>query len=111
MSAFGTTWPVFLGLTLVLFGGAAWMTGQAVAGTWRPGWQIVPYGLLLAAADRFAGWALFRAKFGPPIGFTLDAAVLLVIAALAWQRTRACLMVRQYPWLYAPLGPFRWRVR
>ncbi len=59
MSALGTSGPVLIGLTLILFGGAAWMAGQALAATWRPGWQIVPYGLLLAAADRFFDWALF----------------------------------------------------
>ena len=38
----------FLGITGILFGGCAFMMGQAIADTWRPGWQNIPYGFLLA---------------------------------------------------------------
>ena len=51
---------VFIGVTLVLFGGASWLTGQALAGTWRPVWQAFIYGPLLAAVDRFLIYALFE---------------------------------------------------
>ena len=46
-------------MTVILFGGAAFMTGQAIAETWRPGWQIVPYGLLLGLANAVPDFALF----------------------------------------------------
>ena len=65
---FGSTLGDFIGVTLVLFGGAAFMTGQALAGTWRPLWQIVPYGLLLAAADRFFSWGLFDGRAAVAVG-------------------------------------------
>ena len=52
---------VFVGLSLVLFGGAAFMMGQAIGETWRPWWQCLPYGLLLAAGCRFLTYALFGA--------------------------------------------------
>jgi len=32
----------FLAMTVVLFGGAAFLTGQTLAQSWRPGWQILP---------------------------------------------------------------------
>jgi hypothetical protein len=35
----GSSLPVFIGVTLILFGGAAIMTGHALAGTWRPAWH------------------------------------------------------------------------
>ena len=54
-----TDWPVFLGLTVCVFGAAAWLTGTAIAATWRPYWQVVGYGLLLALFDRFLSWGLF----------------------------------------------------
>src|SRR5262245_251485 len=57
---FGTSLAVFIGLTVILFGGAAFMTGQALAGTWRPFWHAVPYALLLAAFDRFLIFGLFE---------------------------------------------------
>src|SRR4051794_38630702 len=69
----------FIGVTLVLFGGSAFMTGQALAGTWRPLWQMVPYGFLLAAADRFFSWALFEGELLSPLGFAIDAVVIIVI--------------------------------
>jgi hypothetical protein len=28
----------FIGVTIVLFGGASFLTGQALASTWRPAW-------------------------------------------------------------------------
>ena len=54
-----TDWPVFLGLTICIFGAAAWLTGAALAATWRPIWQVVAYGLLLTFFDRFLSWGLF----------------------------------------------------
>ena len=38
-------------VTGVIGGGAAWLTGQAIAGTWRPFWPLCLY-MLLAAAVR-----------------------------------------------------------
>ena len=43
----GTSVAVFIGLHVILLGGAGFMTGNAVASTWRPAWQVVFYGLLL----------------------------------------------------------------
>jgi hypothetical protein len=103
----GNTGP-FLGM-LVLFGVAALLTGRAMAETWRPGWQIVPGCLALAAADRFLLFALFDAKLLSPGGFAVAAALLGSVAAASYYRARARKMVRQYPWLYERSGPFGWR--
>src|SRR3954447_12755427 len=48
-------------MTIVLFGLAAAATGQALARSWKPAWQIAPLTLLLAVADRFLHYALFAA--------------------------------------------------
>ena len=111
MAAFGTTLPVFLGLTLVLFGGAAWMTGQALGNTWRPAWQILPYCALLAAGSRFFDWALFGGVLLSAPGYLLAAAVLGLLAFAAFRANRARRMVVQYPWLYERAGAFAWRER
>ena len=50
---------VFVLLTLILGGGAAALTGRAIAATWRPWWHVVPLTLLLGAAVRFLHFALF----------------------------------------------------
>ena len=107
----GTSLPVFVGLTLVLMGFAAFMTGQAVARTWRPAWQAAVYSVLLGLVARFLGFALFGGELLSPAGFLVDTAVLAAIALAAWRLTRAHRMVTQYPWLYERAGPFGWRER
>lgn len=101
----------FLGVTVVLFGAAAFMTGQALAGTWRPAWQMLPYGLLLAAANRFLSWALFGGQLTSLVAFVIDAAALIAIGIAAYRLTRAHRMITQYPWLYERDGLFSWRLR
>jgi branched-chain amino acid transport system ATP-binding protein len=101
----------FIGVTLVLFGGSAFMTGQALAGTWRPAWQMVPYGLLLAAANRFFSWALFEGQLLSPAGYAIDAIVLVAIGMFAYRLMLAHRMSSQYPWLYERAGLLSWRTR
>ena len=50
---------VFLLVTLVLGGGTAWLSGRAIAQTWRPWWSVVAYMLVLGAIVRFFHFALF----------------------------------------------------
>ena len=107
----GVTWPVFIGVTVVLFGAAAFKTGQALAATWRPRSHALPYCLLLAAADRFFSHFLFQGELLSIGGFVATAAVLLGICLLAYQITRAHRMTAQYPWLYERQGLFGWRDR
>jgi hypothetical protein len=107
----GTSPGVSAAVTGVFMGGCALMTGRALARSWRPWWHLPPYVLLLALADRFLIHALFEGALLSPTGFVLDALFLLVVALLAFLEARAGLMVRQYPWLFARLGPFGWRRR
>jgi uncharacterized membrane protein HdeD (DUF308 family) len=105
----GAPLPVFIGVTLVLFGGASIMTGHALADTWRPVWQCVLYGLLLAIADRLMGSLLFTGQLLSVTGYLIDAAVLMGMALVAYRATKAHKMVNQYPWLYERAGIFGWR--
>ena len=107
----GQSIEVFVGLTLILAGGAAWSMGRAVAQIWRPIWQIVPYGLLLGAADRFLSYALFGEELLHLVGFIVCSLILMVIAAVAFQIARTNKMLSQYPWLYRRSGPFSVRDR
>ncbi len=101
----------FLVMTVVLFGGAAAMMGQALARNWRPAWQLALYGALLAAADRFLLYALFGAGLLSPGGYAAAAAILIAAAGASYRLTQAARMVAQYPWLYERAGPFGWRER
>jgi len=105
----GTSLPVFIGVTLVLFGGAVFMTGYAIADTWRPIWQCVVYAALLGAANRLMGYLLFGSDLLSATGYIVDTAILIAIALLAYRITRARKMASQYPWLYERTGLFTWR--
>tara|TARA_R110000868_G_scaffold29889_9_gene111051 strand:+ start:14748 stop:15101 length:354 start_codon:yes stop_codon:yes gene_type:complete len=107
----GTSPQVFIGITLVLLGFAGFMTGQALATTWRPVWQVFFYSLLLGCADRFLTWALFQGELLLLSGYLIDTAAIFTIALLAFRFTLARRMTAQYPWLYERAGPFGWRAR
>ena len=107
----GNSLTVYVGFTCILAGGTAWMMGQAIGGSWRPAWQVVAYGLLLGASDRFLIFALFQGELLLPSGYLIDTATLIVIALTAHRVTLVAAMVKQYPWLYERAGPFAWRRR
>lgn len=102
-------WPTFIGITLVLFGFAAFMTGQAIAATWRPAGWVVAYCLMLGAADRFVVWSLFGGELSSIGGYLTDAAALTGIGLVAYLLTRARKMESQYPWMIKRTSPFTWR--
>ena len=54
--------------------------GQAIADTWRPGWQNIPYGFLLAAGNHFLDCALFGGSWGNWVHYLLNAVVLVATA-------------------------------
>jgi cytochrome c biogenesis protein CcdA len=110
-------------LTFIMFGGGGFMMGQALAETWRPWWQIIPYSALLALGNNFLGFALFDGAFfidslfskNPrPLSealleYLFDFIVIIAFAALAFRLTQARKMAAQYPWLHERTGPFQWR--
>lgn len=111
LQVLGSTASGFFVVTLLLGCGCAFMTGQAVAVTWRPLWQVVAYTLLLGCADRFLHFALFDGALPNAAGYLVDTAILEAVALAAFLATRARKMVTQYPWLYVRQGLFRWRER
>ncbi|MEO5337929.1 MAG: hypothetical protein H7841_13715 [Magnetospirillum sp. WYHS-4] len=102
---------VYLGLTVLLMGFAAWMMGQAVAESWRPVWQVPAYALALGVGDRFLAFALFEEPLLSLPAYALDTATLLALGILSFRLARVRKMVSQYPWLYEAAGPFWWRDR
>ena len=105
----GSSVGVFLGLTVVLFGLAAFTAGQAIADGWRPGVQAVLAAAGLTLADRFLAAALFAGPFSSLSGAAIAWLYLTAVALFAWRATLARKMVRQYPWLYRPAGLLGWR--
>ena len=100
---------LFALVTVCMGGWAAWMTGRAVALTWRPVWQCVAATLVLAAAVRFIHFALFEGTLRSLHYYLVDAAVVTAIGLLGYRVTRARQMTTQYRWLYERTGPLTWR--
>ena len=105
----GTSLAVSIGLTLVLGGGAALMAGRAIAGTWRPAWQVLLAAFGLGLADRFLIYGLFDGPLLSLSGYVADVAVIAAIGLVSYRLAQVRLMVRQYPWLYRRSGPFSYR--
>ena len=97
----------FVRVTVILGGGAAWLTGRATARTWSPWWKLVLYTVLLTIALRFIHFSLFEGTFFlPPENFwtavhfaAVDFVVLMIAGALGRQLTRRQQMARQYGFL------------
>ena len=101
-------WQFFF-ITCLLGGWAAWMTGRAVAKTWRPLATLVAYTLVLGCAVRFIHFSLFEATLLSLHYWIVDAIFVLAIGSIAYRYTRTNQMVSQYYWLYERSGPFAWR--
>jgi len=100
---------VFLLVTIILGGGAAALTGRAIAATWRPGWQLVAYSFILAGAVRFIHFSLFGGTFLSLHYYLVDSISCVAFAVLGFRAERASQMINQYRWLNEAAGPMRWR--
>lgn len=105
----GASPGVFIGVTLVLAGGAAVAAGAAIGDGWKPAWMAVAAAFGLALADRFLIFALFGGELLSLWGLLLHFLVLAALALLSWQVTRVSRMVTQYPWRYERASPFAYR--
>ena len=98
-------------VTVLIGGGAAWLSGRAIAQTWRPFWHLLIYMALLGAAVRFVHFALFEGTLLSIPSYAVDTLYLLLVGALAWRMTRAAQMATQYYWLFERTSPLTWRPR
>jgi Domain of unknown function (DUF6867) len=105
----GTSFGVFIGLTVIITGGAAIMTGRALADGWKPPWQVVLACFGLDLANRFLVYALFAGQLLSLSGFLIDFVVITALALVAYRITAVHKAVSQYPWRYERLSPFTYR--
>lgn len=112
----------FLIVTVLLGGGAAFLSGRALARSWKPFGRVVFYMLLLGAAVRFLHWGLFldatyeswRAMQGSLLSlhyYIVDTVVLIGAAWLGYRLERARQMTTQYGWIYERTSPLTWKRR
>ena len=104
----GNGW-VFLLVTVIMGGSAAFLTGRAIAHTWRPFWHIPLYVIPLAGTVRFFHYALFHEPMLSLQNYVVDFSVLLASALLGYRALRARQMAQQYHWLYRRAGLLGWR--
>jgi len=106
----GSIW-IFLFTTILIGGGAAWMTGRSVALNWGSLGLLVVYLLLLGAGVRFVHHALYDGTMFSLHYYIVDTIVVFVFGLVAYRFTRAGQMASQYGWLYERSGPLSWRAR
>ena len=100
---------VFLLVTIILGGGAAWLSGRAIAHTWRPVWPVFAYSIVLGFAVRFIHYSLFGGTLLSLHYYAVDTAVCMIVGYLGFRTARVTQMVTQYRWVNRPDGPLRWR--
>jgi NO-binding membrane sensor protein with MHYT domain len=99
---------VFILISMLLGGGAAWLAGRAIASTWRPWWHVAFYMLILGVAVRFLHFALFDATLLSPQYYLVDTGVCLGLGFLGFRTARAAQMATQYRWINVRTGAFTW---
>jgi hypothetical protein len=104
----GNGW-VFLLVTIIMGGATAFMSGRAVAQTWRPYWHIPLYAVPIAATVRFFHYGLFGEPLLSAGNYAVDLVVVLLAASLGYRLLRAHQMAQQYHWLFRRNGLLHWR--
>jgi hypothetical protein len=102
---------LFLLVTVIMGGWAAWMTARGMAKAWRPYWQAVVALAVVGLAIRFIHHALFGGTLLSLQYYLVDALVAVAIGTAGYRYTRTRQMTTQYRWLYERTGPFSWRAR
>ena len=100
---------LFILVTIVMGGAAAWQMGRAIAQTWRPFAVLPLYVALLNLAVRFIHYALFGGTLLSPHYYLVDFVILMAFAALGWRMQRAQQMRTQYSFAFDGAGPLAWR--
>ena len=102
---------LFLLVTVAMGGGAAWLSGRAIAATWRPWLHVAGYMLILGAAVRFIHFALFDGTLLSPQFYAVDTVICLLFGYLGFRITRVAQMTTQYRWINERAGLLRWSRR
>jgi hypothetical protein len=100
---------VFLLLTVILGGGAAFLAGRALAKDWRSLTSLLGFMVPLGAGVRFLHFALFQHPLFSFSHYITTTLILMIFAILGYRLKRVSQMITQYPWLYERSGLLTWR--
>jgi hypothetical protein len=101
----------FIIVTLILGGGAAYLTGRAVAFSWEPFARALMWMIPLTCAVRFIHYAIFGGTLLSLRFYLVDLVVLLIFAGLGHRLTRVRQMAERYAWRVAADGVWSWRLK
>ena len=87
---------IFLLVSVIMGASTAFVSGKAIAETWRPFWQGLVYALVIGLAVRFIHFALFQEVLLSAKNYVIDCTVLLVAVVAGYRITRRRQMVQQY---------------
>ena len=99
---------VFLVLTIIGGGGAAFMAGRALAIGWKPHLLLLAYMAIFGLGLRFLHFALFAETLLSVYYYAVQTAIIMGFSLLGYQLTRVKQMTEKYPWLYQKSGPLTW---
>ena len=88
-------WIFFL-VSVIMGGSTAYVSGHAIADTWRPFWQVIIYALMIGLAVRFIHFALFQEVLLSAGNYLIDCVVLMLASIVGYVSTRKRQMKRQY---------------
>jgi hypothetical protein len=100
---------VFLLLTVILGGGAAFLAGRSLAKDWRSVTSLLTFMIPVGAGVRFLHFALFQHPLFSLTHFISTTLILMGFAYLGYRLKRVSQMVTQYPWLYERSGLLTWK--
>jgi hypothetical protein len=100
---------IFIILTIIGGGAAAFAGGRSLAIGWKPLWLLAVYMCIFGAGLRFLHFALFQDTLTSLYYYVVQTLCVLAFAWAGYQMTRVKQMTEQYPWLYEKNGPFSWR--
>ncbi len=104
------TW-IFIILTCILGGGAAFAAGRSLALGWRPYYLLFIYMLIFTCGIRFLHFALFESELLSVKYYISHALVIQLSALLGYRMTMARQMAEKYPFAFERAGLFSWRAK
>ncbi len=87
---------IFLLVSVGMGASTAYVSGKAIAETWRPLWHAIFYALLIGCAVRFIHFALFDETLLSLGNYIIDCIPLFAATAAGYSVTRKRQMTQQY---------------
>ncbi len=87
---------IFLLVSVVMGGSTAYVSGRAIADTWRPLWHAFVYALTIALGVRFIHFALFDELLVSGRNYLADCIICCIAAYAGYALARRHQMQRQY---------------